>query len=336
MLYIAITAFKDSGESLLNFKRGAVLHVTRQGSGGWWTARRHGKRGHVPKAALREFVQYGVAKAPFEASHEKQLTLRKGEVLAIEDSSEDWWRVRIYNRDAPYEEADAQPSGYVPGNFVTLLRKSYMLERPKIMISCYNYKANRRVCRRLLSIKQGELLLVYDKEDDWLLCENLEGVVGFVTVSFLREVGEDAPPPPEEKPEPEDVEEEKSTEKPGEPAEEVMQRTEAEENVVTDPAVEGPKDAGTEETGATNRADADNAEAVVDSEAEQPKVDEPVVVDATAPEREEQPDVPTPPPESAGVETTGEHVEELEEEDNGEELKLKAELEAEVAKVSAR
>ncbi|KAI9001408.1 hypothetical protein BD414DRAFT_474538 [Trametes punicea] len=104
-------------------------------------------------------------------------------LLLLERIDDDWWKVKV-------KSEDEGPAGLVPAAYVE------PAEPIQVVKVLYDYEAAQPT---ELTVKEEEILNVYDKDDDWLLVasQSDEGRIGYVPGNYVEEVsgdGEASPP----------------------------------------------------------------------------------------------------------------------------------------------
>ncbi|GBE79439.1 hypothetical protein SCP_0206380 [Sparassis crispa] len=115
---------------------------------------------------------------------EEELTVKENQLLLLlERTDDDWWKVKI----KPESQEEDGPSGLVPAAYVE------PAEHISVVKALYDYEATQST---ELNVKEDEILLVFDKDDDWLLVQSQanEGKVGYVPGNYVEETtGEEQP-----------------------------------------------------------------------------------------------------------------------------------------------
>ncbi|EJT97499.1 hypothetical protein DACRYDRAFT_119198 [Dacryopinax primogenitus] len=137
----------------------------------------------------------GVIKAlyDYEAQSDDELTVKEDDILYLLDNSDsEWWKVR-HKTDSSDDEG---PSGVVPATYVE------EVQPVGIVKALYDYEAN---ANGELSIKEGDVLIMYEKEDDWILVkgDQRDSKVGFVPATYVEDHNPDEAPSTEPTPAPE-------------------------------------------------------------------------------------------------------------------------------------
>ncbi|KAF8487578.1 hypothetical protein JB92DRAFT_3021974 [Gautieria morchelliformis] len=125
-----------------------------------------------------EYIAIVKALYDYEPSSEDELAMSEGQILfLVERTDDEWWKVK--HKPASQDE-ETGPSGLVPASYVE------ETEPISVVKALYDYEA---VAGGELSIIEGETLLVYGKEEDWLLvkCERDGGKVGYVPGNYVGE-----------------------------------------------------------------------------------------------------------------------------------------------------
>ncbi|KAF5369879.1 hypothetical protein D9758_001079 [Tetrapyrgos nigripes] len=94
-------------------------------------------------------------------------------VFLLERTDDDWWKVKVKNAD------DNGPAGLIPAAYVE------QAEHSSVVKALYDYEAT---APGELTIKEDEILLAFDAEDDWLLVQSSEdgGKVGLVPANYVE------------------------------------------------------------------------------------------------------------------------------------------------------
>lgn len=122
----------------------------------------------------------------YEPQSEDEVAIKENQIVfLLEKTDDDWWKVRPRS-DSQSEEA---PSGLVPAAYVE------PAPHTSVVKALYDYDAS---APGELSIKEDEHLLVFDREDDWILVQSQKegGRAGFVPGNYVEEYsGEEQEPP---------------------------------------------------------------------------------------------------------------------------------------------
>ncbi|KZO91376.1 hypothetical protein CALVIDRAFT_505787 [Calocera viscosa TUFC12733] len=123
----------------------------------------------------------------YEAQSEDELSVKEDQILYVLDNADpEWWKVR-HKTESSEEEG---PSGVVPATYVE------EVEPIGIVRALYDYDAG---AEGELSIKEGDVLIVYEREDDWILVkgDQRDSKVGFVPGTYVQDHNPDDAPPAE-------------------------------------------------------------------------------------------------------------------------------------------
>ncbi|KAI6035342.1 hypothetical protein F5J12DRAFT_902166 [Pisolithus orientalis] len=122
----------------------------------------------------------------YEPQSEDEVAIKENQIVfLLEKTDDDWWKVRSRS-DSQSGEA---PSGLVPAAYVEPAPHTFVVK------ALYDYDAS---APGELSIKEDEHLLVFDREDDWILVQSQKegGRAGFVPGNYVEEYsGEEQEPP---------------------------------------------------------------------------------------------------------------------------------------------
>ncbi|KZT62262.1 hypothetical protein CALCODRAFT_490018 [Calocera cornea HHB12733] len=113
----------------------------------------------------------------YEAQSDDELSIKEDQILYVLDNADpEWWKVRHKTESSE----DEGPSGVVPASYVE------EVEPVGIVKALYDYDAN---AEGELSVKEGDVLIVYDKEDDWILVkgDQRDSKVGFVPGTYVQD-----------------------------------------------------------------------------------------------------------------------------------------------------
>lgn len=138
---------------------------------------------------MSEHEQYlAVLKASYdyEPQSEDELAITENQiVLLLERTDDDWWKVKIKGES---QEEDS-PFGLVPAAYVE------QAEHTSLVRAIYDYDS---AAPGELSIKEDEVLMVFDREEDWILVQSKEGgKAGFVPGNYVEETtGVESTPAP--------------------------------------------------------------------------------------------------------------------------------------------
>ncbi|TFK43561.1 hypothetical protein BDQ12DRAFT_675175 [Crucibulum laeve] len=111
-----------------------------------------------------------------------EIPIKEDQLLyLLEKVDEDWWKVKI---KGDTQETDS-PVGLVPAAYVEQANHTSVA---KVL---YNYEA---AAPGELSVQEDETLLVFDTDDDWLLCQSQkEERAGYVPGNYVETASEDEP-----------------------------------------------------------------------------------------------------------------------------------------------
>ncbi|KAF8845883.1 hypothetical protein BDN67DRAFT_961539 [Paxillus ammoniavirescens] len=133
-----------------------------------------------------EYLAVLKASYDYEPQSEDEIAIKENQIVfLLEKTDDDWWRVKIKG-DSQDEDS---PSGLVPAAYVE------QGEHTSTVKALYDYDA---AAPGELSIKEDEILLVFDREDDWILVQSQKegGRAGFVPGNYVEEsMGEEEPEP---------------------------------------------------------------------------------------------------------------------------------------------
>ncbi|KAG7096990.1 hypothetical protein E1B28_004385 [Marasmius oreades] len=110
-----------------------------------------------------------------EEDAEDEVEVKEGQILfLLQRVDEDWWKVKIKGDS---QEQDT-PSGLVPAAYVE------QAEHTSLVRALFDYEAT---AAGELSIKEDEILLAFDIEEEWLLAQSTEGgKAGFVPANYVE------------------------------------------------------------------------------------------------------------------------------------------------------
>lgn len=114
--------------------------------------------------------------------NEDELELHEDDLVdVLDDSDQDWWRAKRVGAEST--SGEGQPSGLVPSNF---LEEAQPLS---VLRALYDYRAQ---AEDELSIKEGEIVYFYHKEDDeWSLVRRKDqSQFGIVPANYVEEATE--------------------------------------------------------------------------------------------------------------------------------------------------
>ncbi|KAG1779731.1 hypothetical protein EV702DRAFT_965519, partial [Suillus placidus] len=133
-----------------------------------------------------EYLAVLKASYDYEPQSEDELAITENQiVLLLERTDDDWWKVKIKGES---QEEDS-PSGLVPAAYVE------QAEHTSLVRAIYDYDS---AAPGELSIKEDEVLMVFDREEDWILVQSKEGgKAGFVPGNYVEETtGVESTPAP--------------------------------------------------------------------------------------------------------------------------------------------
>lgn len=122
----------------------------------------------------------------YEPQSEDEIAVKEDQIVfLLEKTDDDWWRVKV-KTDSQSEEL---PSGLVPAAYVE------PAPHTSVAKALYDYDA---VAPGELTIKEDEHLLVFDREDDWILVQSQKegGRAGFVPGNYVEEYSGEGQEPP--------------------------------------------------------------------------------------------------------------------------------------------
>ncbi|KAG1754002.1 uncharacterized protein EDB91DRAFT_1043391, partial [Suillus paluster] len=124
-----------------------------------------------------EYLAVLKASYDYEPQSEDELAITENQIVfLLERTDDDWWKVKIKGES---QEEDS-PSGLVPAAYVE------QAEHTSLVRALYDYDS---VAPGELSIKEDEILMVFDREEDWMLVQskNEGGKAGFVPGNYVEE-----------------------------------------------------------------------------------------------------------------------------------------------------
>ncbi|KIK48839.1 hypothetical protein CY34DRAFT_797622 [Suillus luteus UH-Slu-Lm8-n1] len=133
-----------------------------------------------------EYLAVLKASYDYEPQSEDELAITENQiVLLLERTDDDWWKVKIKGES---QEEDS-PSGLVPAAYVE------QAEHTSLVRAIYDYDS---AAPGELTIKEDEVLMVFDREEDWILVQSKEGgKAGFVPGNYVEETtGVESTPAP--------------------------------------------------------------------------------------------------------------------------------------------
>ncbi|KAJ8086575.1 cytoskeletal protein binding protein [Marasmius tenuissimus] len=126
-----------------------------------------------------------ILKASYDYTPDKgsddEVAIKEDQILfLLERTDDDWWKVKI--RGASQDEET--PSGLVPAAYVE------QAEHNSVVKALYDYAAT---SAGELTIKEDDILLVFDTEEEWLLVQSAAegGKAGFVPANYVETHSED-------------------------------------------------------------------------------------------------------------------------------------------------
>ncbi|KAG6378775.1 hypothetical protein JVT61DRAFT_13050 [Boletus reticuloceps] len=141
-----------------------------------------------------EYLAVLKAAYDYEPQSEDEIAIKESQIVfLLEKTDDDWWKVKV--RGGSQDEDS--PLGLVPAAYVE------QAEHTSTVKALYDYDAT---APGELSIREDEILMVFDREDEWILVQSQKegGKAGFVPGNYVEEsTGEEQAPAPEPEPEPE-------------------------------------------------------------------------------------------------------------------------------------
>ncbi|KAH7887775.1 hypothetical protein F5I97DRAFT_1935845 [Phlebopus sp. FC_14] len=113
----------------------------------------------------------------YEPQSEDEITIKENQLLfLLEKTDDDWWKVKV-KRGSQDEEG---PTGLVPAAYIE------QAEHTSLVKALYDYDA---AAPGELSIRENEILMVFDREDEWILVQSQKegGKAGFVPGNYVEE-----------------------------------------------------------------------------------------------------------------------------------------------------
>ncbi|TDL29192.1 hypothetical protein BD410DRAFT_779523 [Rickenella mellea] len=136
-----------------------------------------------------QYLEVLKASYDYEPQSEDEIAIKEDQILLLlEKSDDEWWKVKI--KDSSDEgEGGLVPAAYVePANHTSVVK------------ALYDYDAG---APGELSVKEDEELLVFDKDEDWLLVKTQTGGhVGYVPGNYVEEATAEQSAAPEPEPAP--------------------------------------------------------------------------------------------------------------------------------------
>ncbi|KAI6003953.1 hypothetical protein EDD15DRAFT_2507424 [Pisolithus albus] len=121
----------------------------------------------------------------YEPQSEDEIAIKEDQIVfLLEKTDDDWWKVKVKAES----QSEELPSGLVPAAYVE------PAPHTSVAKALYDYDA---VAPGELTIKEDEHLLVFDREDDWILVQSQKegGKAGFVPGNYVEEYsGEEQEP----------------------------------------------------------------------------------------------------------------------------------------------
>ncbi|KAG0709599.1 hypothetical protein DFH29DRAFT_978485 [Suillus ampliporus] len=133
-----------------------------------------------------EYLAVLKASYDYEPQSEDELAITENQIVfLLERTDDDWWKVKIKGES---QEEDS-PSGLVPAAYVE------QAEHTSLVRALYDYDSS---AHGELSIKEDEILMVFDREEEWILVQRKEGgKAGFVPGNYVEETtGAESTPAP--------------------------------------------------------------------------------------------------------------------------------------------
>ncbi|KAF8558937.1 hypothetical protein OG21DRAFT_1503895 [Imleria badia] len=141
-----------------------------------------------------EYLAVLKASYDYAPQSEDEIAIKENQIVfLLEKTDDDWWKVKIKGGS----QDEDSPSGLVPAAYVE------QAEHTSIAKALYDYEA---AAPGELSIREDEILMVFDREDEWMLVQSQKdgGKTGFVPGSYVEEFsGEEQVREPEPELEPE-------------------------------------------------------------------------------------------------------------------------------------
>ncbi|KAF8913870.1 hypothetical protein CPB84DRAFT_1757784 [Gymnopilus junonius] len=119
----------------------------------------------------------------YQPQSEDEIAIVEDQILLlVERVDDEWWKVKI---KASSQDSDS-PVGLVPAAYVE------QAEHTSTVKALYDYEAS---APGELSINEGDVLLVFDTEEDWILVQNAkeEGKSGYVPGNYVEVIDEEGP-----------------------------------------------------------------------------------------------------------------------------------------------
>ncbi|KAG1806842.1 uncharacterized protein HD556DRAFT_1428859 [Suillus plorans] len=123
-----------------------------------------------------EYLAVLKASYDYQPQSEEELAITENQIVfLLERTDDDWWKVKIKGES---QEEDS-PSGLVPAAYVE------QAEHTSLVKAIYDYNS---AAPGELSIKEDEVLMVFDREEDWILVQSKQGgKAGFVPGNYVEE-----------------------------------------------------------------------------------------------------------------------------------------------------
>ncbi|KAF9247275.1 hypothetical protein BU15DRAFT_38630 [Melanogaster broomeanus] len=131
-----------------------------------------------------EYLAVLKASYDYEPQSEDEIAIKENQIVfLLEKTDDDWWKVKI---KGDLQDEDS-PSGLVPAAYVE------QAEHTSIAKALYDYDA---AIPGELTIKEDEILMVFDREDDWILVQSQKegGKAGFVPGNYVEESTDEEEP----------------------------------------------------------------------------------------------------------------------------------------------
>ncbi|KAH7930078.1 hypothetical protein BV22DRAFT_1191549 [Leucogyrophana mollusca] len=131
-----------------------------------------------------EYLAVLKASYDYEPQSGDEIAVKEDQIVfLIEKTDDDWWKVKIKGET----QDEDSPSGLVPSAYVE------QAEHTSLVKAIYDYDA---AAPGELTIKEDDILLVFDREGDWILVQSQQegGKAGFVPATYVEEsTGEEEP-----------------------------------------------------------------------------------------------------------------------------------------------
>ncbi|KIJ70021.1 hypothetical protein HYDPIDRAFT_77892 [Hydnomerulius pinastri MD-312] len=133
-----------------------------------------------------EYLAVLKASYDYEPQSEDEIAIKENQIVfLLEKTDDDWWKVKIKGES----QDEDSPLGLVPAAYVE------QAEHTSVVKALYDYDA---AAPGELTIKEDEVLMVFDREDDWILVQSQKdgGKAGFIPGNYVEEsTGEEEPQP---------------------------------------------------------------------------------------------------------------------------------------------